>query len=160
MRIKGAEAEPSTLPSPVGARHPEGDTRSRAHESEQAGLALPLSRNNAESHYASFVPCSTELTNIFKLSWVFLAVCSFLRGPQSTGKLPRTTAGSPLCRWNNKARPQRGREDWRGPRLASGPLRDNCGSRRCPWLSDPGVGSSCCGRPQGPCWMTGAWQLL
>lgn len=105
---------------------------------------------------ASFVPGSTELTNIFKLSCVFLAVCSFLRGPQSTGKLPRTIAASRLCSCNNKARaPAEGEKDRRGCRLARGLLRDKCGSRLCPWLSDPQGGKFllCL---QDSCLMTGA----
>lgn len=53
---------------------------------------------------ASFVPRSTEFTNTFKLSCVFLAVCSFLKGPQSTGKLPRTIARAPALQFNYKAR--------------------------------------------------------
>lgn len=108
MRTKGIEVEASfqaSLPSrcqalgrqavSLTAFHHQLDTRSRAHEQASKGCFILTTQNNAESHQSSFVSRSTELTNIFELSCVFLAVCSFLKGPQSTEKLPRTIVGEP-----------------------------------------------------------------
>jgi hypothetical protein len=96
---------------------------------------------------ASFVSCSTKITNMLKLPCVFLAVCSFLKGPKITERHPRTIAGEPALQLQQQGKGfSRKRE--------GGRVRGWQWGQALPLA--PKIPRKLLLGLQGPCWMTRA----